>query len=75
MLNLFGRWIMADGIEKEIALRQLPVKSSTELSWFNNIKVLLNKYNLPLPNKYNLPLLELLITQKYSNKDKMEADG
>ena len=51
MLNLFGRWIRTDGIEKEIAVRQLAMKCSSELSWFNKIKELLKKYNLPAPSQ------------------------
>ena len=51
MLNLFGRWIRTDGIEKEIAVRQLAMKSSTKLSWFNKNKELLKKYNLPSPSQ------------------------
>ena len=51
MLNLFGRWIRTDGIEKEIAVRQLTMKCSSELSWFNKIKELLKKYNLPTPSQ------------------------
>ena len=51
MLNLFGHWIMSDGIEKEIALRQLAVKLSCEMSWFNRIKELLLKFNLPTPSE------------------------
>ena len=51
MLNLFGRWIMSDGIEKEIALRQLAVKLSCEMLWFNRIKERLLKYNLPTPSE------------------------
>ena len=47
MLNLFGRWIRTDGIQKEIAVRQPAMKCSSELSWFNKIKELLKKYNLP----------------------------
>ena len=45
MFNLSGCWIRTDGIEKEIAVRQLAVKSSTDLSWFNKIKEFLKKYN------------------------------
>ena len=51
MLNLFGRWIRTDGIEKEIAVQQLTMKCSSELSWFNEIKELLKKYNLPSPSQ------------------------
>ena len=51
MLKLFGRWIRTNGIKKEIAVRQLAMKSSTELSWFNKIKELLKKYNLPSPSQ------------------------
>ena len=51
MLNLFGRWIMADGIEKAIAVRQLATKSPSELRWFNKIKQLLFLYGLPLPSQ------------------------
>ena len=35
MLNLFGRWIRTDGIEKEIAVRQLAMKCSSELQQYN----------------------------------------
>ena len=49
MLNLFGRWIMTDGIEKDIAVRELATKSPSELSWFNKIKQLLTLCGLPLP--------------------------
>ena len=51
MLNLFGRWIMTDGIEKDIAVRQLATKSPSEFSWFNKIKQLLTLYGLPLPSQ------------------------
>ena len=51
---------MTDGIEKEIAMCQLAVKSSFEVSWFNRIKELLNKYNLPLPSE----LFEKIPTKK-----------
>ena len=47
MLNLFGRWIVSDGIERDIAERQLALKSVTEHSWFNRIKLLLEIYKLP----------------------------
>ena len=46
MLNLFGRWIASDGIERDIAERQLAMKSVTEHSWFNRIKLLLEIYKL-----------------------------
>ena len=59
MLNLFGLWIRTDGIEKEIAVRQLAMKCSSELSWFNKIKELLKKYNLPSPSQ----LLEIVPTK------------
>ena len=51
MLNLFGRWIMTDGTEKDIAVRQLAMKSPSELSWFNKLKQLLTLYGLPLPSQ------------------------
>ena len=38
-------------MEKEIAVLQLAMKCSSELSWFNNIKELLKKYNLPSPSQ------------------------
>ena len=44
MLNLFGRWIAFDGIERDIAERQLAMKPVTEHSWFNRIKLLLEIY-------------------------------
>ena len=47
MLNLFGRWIASDGIERDIAERQLALKSVKEHSWFNRIKHLLEIYKLP----------------------------
>ena len=50
MLNP-GRWIMTDGIEKDIAVRQLATKSPSELSWFNKIMQLLTLYCLPLPSQ------------------------
>ena len=37
MLNLFGRWIASEGIERDIVERQLATKLVTELSWFNRI--------------------------------------
>ena len=51
MLNLFGRWIMTDGTEKDIAVHQLATKSPSEFSWFNKIKQLLTLYGLPLPSQ------------------------
>ena len=51
MLNLFGRWIMFEGVEKDIAVRQLATKSEAEVSWFNRIKQLLEMYELPLPSQ------------------------
>ena len=47
MLNLFGRWIASDGIKRDIAERQLAMKSVTEYIWFNRIKLLLEIYKLP----------------------------
>ena len=66
MLNLFGRWIMTDGTEKEIAMCQLSMKLAKELSWFNRIKVLLNKYNLSPPPE---------LFKKVYHPRKMEAAG
>ena len=51
MLNLFGRWILFEGVEKDIAVRQLATKSEAEASWFNRIKQLLEMYDLPLPSQ------------------------
>ena len=51
MLNLFGRWITSDGIEKDIAVRQLATKTVSEQSWFNEVKYLLELYDLPLPSQ------------------------
>ena len=48
MLNLFGRWIASDGIERDIAERQLAMKSISEHRWFNRIKLLLEIYKLPV---------------------------
>ena len=45
MLNLFGRWILFEGVEKDIAVRQLATKSEAEVSWFNGIKQLLEMYS------------------------------
>ena len=58
MLNLFGRWIMTDGIEKYIAVFQLATKSPSEFSWFKKIKQLLTLYGLPLPSQLleNVPI-------------------
>ena len=50
---------MTGGIEK-VAMRQLAVKSSCAVSWFNRIKELLNKYDLPLPSE----ILENIPTKK-----------
>ncbi|MES9904845.1 MAG: reverse transcriptase domain-containing protein [Sedimenticola sp.] len=48
MLTLFGSILRnRDCIEHEIAERQLAMKSIKEHSWFNKIKELLEKYNLP----------------------------
>ena len=47
MLNIFVRWIASDGIERDIAERQLATKSVSVLSWFNRIKRLLEFYKLP----------------------------
>ena len=57
MLNLFGRWIRTDGIQKEIAVRQLAMKCSSELSWFNKIKELLKKiqFTITVPTPRNCP--------------------
>lgn len=47
-LTLFGKIIRNQGsVEYEIAVRQLAMKSISEHSWFNSIKALLLKYNLP----------------------------
>ena len=51
MLNLFGRWIASEGIEKDIAVRQLATKTVSEQSWFNEVKYLLELYDLPLPSQ------------------------
>ena len=51
MLNLFGRWILFEGVEKDIAVRHLATKSEAEVSWFNRIKQLLEMYELPLPSQ------------------------
>ena len=50
MLNLFWRWHTSEGIEREICLRQLAMKSPVENSWFNRIRDLLRRYGLPLPS-------------------------
>ena len=50
MLNLFWRWHKSEGIEREICLRQLAMKSPAENSWFNRIRDLLRRYGLPLPS-------------------------
>ena len=47
MLNLYGRLIASDGIERDIAERQLAIKSVTEHIWFNRIRILLEIYKLP----------------------------
>ena len=47
ILNLFWRWISSEGIEKDIAVRQLATKSDSESSWFNKVKQLLVLYDLP----------------------------
>ena len=47
MLNLFWRWFSCEGIEKDIAVRQLATKSDSESSWFNKVKQLLVLYDLP----------------------------
>ena len=59
MLNLFGRWIMFEGVEKDITVRQLATKSEAEVIWFNRIKQLLEMYELPLPSQ----LLENVLTK------------
>ena len=51
MLGLFWRWITSKGAEREISLRQLAMKTSTESSWFNRIRVILNRYGLPSPSE------------------------
>ena len=59
-------------MEKEIAVLQLAMKCSSELSWFNNIKELLKKYNLPSPSQ----LLEHVSTKKKKKKKKKKkTDG
>ena len=50
MLNLFWRWLTSEGIEHNICLRQLAVKSPDEKSWFNRIRDLLYRYDLPAPS-------------------------
>ena len=50
MLNLFWRWHTSEGIEREICLRQLAMKSPAEKSWFNRIRDLLRRYGLPSPS-------------------------
>ena len=50
MLNLFWRWLTSEGIEYDICLRQLAVKSPDEKSWFNRIRDLLYRYDLPSPS-------------------------
>ncbi|MES9882685.1 MAG: hypothetical protein ABW185_17600 [Sedimenticola sp.] len=53
MLTLFGNVIRNEhSIEHDIAVRQLVMKTQSEHSWFNKIKSLLEKYNLP--SAYNL---------------------
>ena len=42
---------MIDGIEQDIAVRQLATKSPSELSWFNKIKQLLTLYGLPISSQ------------------------
>ena len=42
---------MTDGIEKDIAVRQVATKSPSELSLFNKIKQLLTLYRLLLPSQ------------------------
>ena len=64
MLSLFGRWILFEGVEKDIAVRQLATKSEAEASWFNRIKQLLEMYELPLPSQ----LLENAPTKKNGRK-------
>ncbi|MEW8547407.1 MAG: reverse transcriptase domain-containing protein, partial [Candidatus Thiodiazotropha sp.] len=51
MLSLFWRWITSEGIERDICLRQLAMKASSESSWFNQIRSLLNRYDLPPPSE------------------------
>ena len=51
VIRLFGRWITSDGIEKDIAVRQLATKTVSEQSWFNEVKYLLELYDLPLPSQ------------------------
>ena len=51
MLGLFWRWITSKRVEKEISLRQLAMKMPTESSWFNRIRVILNRYGLPSPSE------------------------
>ena len=50
MLNLFWRWHTSEGIEREICLRQLAMKSPADNSWFNRIRDLLRRYGLPSPS-------------------------
>ena len=47
MLNLLWRWFSCEGIEKDIAVRQLATKSDSESSWFSKVKQLLVLYDLP----------------------------
>ena len=49
MLNLFWRWLTSEGIEHDICLRQLALKSPDK-SWFNRIRDLLYRYDLPSPS-------------------------
>ena len=51
MLNLFGRWIMTDGTEKDIAVHQLAMELPSGLRWVNKIKQLLTLHGLPLPSQ------------------------
>ena len=66
MLNLFGRWIRTDGIEKVIAERQLAMKCSSELSWFDKIKELLKKIQFAIT---------VSTPRKCPNKKQMEKIG
>ena len=48
--KLFSDINRYEGIEYDICLRQLAVKSPDEKSWFNRIRDLLYRYDLPSPS-------------------------
>ncbi|MES9882009.1 MAG: reverse transcriptase family protein, partial [Sedimenticola sp.] len=52
MLSLFVKIIKDhETVEYDIAVRQLAMKSPNEYSWFNQIKMILDKYDLPTAYK------------------------